>query len=516
MSLLHKVIGIPLLIFFYLFADLQLSYAHGFGDRYDLPVPLNWYLFGAGTVVTLSFLFVSVFVRIASEKRRFYSLSLGGSLPFQRMIFKGFVPLVKSISVLLFLFLILGGFVGSQEPNQNIGPTLVWIIIWVGLIIFNSLVFNLWIFLNPWKNIYRLFYVLFTRSRSAVIQPGKYNYPKSLRKWPALIFLLMFLWFEIVFPNSGSPMYISVLAINYSILTFLGMYLFGPIKWLQNGEFFSITFRLLSKCSLIVIALSSGEECGNCVQCTLDQENCFDCEYCFDKSNFSIRRFRFRKFASGLYDAKPDHLSETLFVLMLLSSVTFDGFSETPTWANIVSLGILFIGDLVNYPVELISTVGLLSSFLIFIAVYFFSCFLVSKAVSTKYGTDDISKILVYSLIPIAVGYHIAHYFSFLLIQGQSMIYLISDPLGLGWDLFQTSSYKINIGIVNAKIAWFVGIFAIVIGHVTSVYASHYASLIKFSEYLLVVQAQRVMLIMMVAYTIAGLWILAQPIIEIS
>ncbi len=294
------------------------------------------------------------------------------------------------------------------------------------------------------------------------------------------------------------------------------MYLFGPVNWLTNGELFSVTFRLLSKCSPVVVSLSSGEQCKYCSQCRYDQENCFDCEYCFDQSSTSNKRFGFRRFASGLYESKATHLSEIFFVLMLLSSVTFDGFSETPTWANIVSLGISFIGDLVTYPVQLISTAGLLFSFLIFIMIYFFSCFVVSKAISNKYGIEDISKILVYSLIPIAVGYHIAHYFSFLLIQGQSMVYLISDPMGLGWDLFQTSDYKLYIGIVNSKAAWFVGIFAIVAGHITAVYASHYASLIKFSEFQLVIQAQRVMLIMMVGYTIAGLWVLAQPIIKVS
>ena len=516
MILSPRIIIVPTWIIFYLFADLRLSYAHGFGDRYDLPVPLNWYLFGAGTVVALSFLFVSVFVRITSERRQFYSLSIGSSLPFQLIIFKGFIPLAKSISVVLFLFLILGGFVGSQEPSQNIGPTLVWIILWVGLIYFNALVFNLWIVLNPWKNIYRLFYVLFTGSRSKLFYSGKYNYPNSLKKWPALVLLFTFSWLEIVFPNSGSPVYISVLAINYSILTFLGMYLFGPINWLSNGEFFSVTFRLLSKCAPVVVSVSSVEGCRDCSRCLDDQENCFDCEYCFDQSNTLSKRFKLRKFASGLYDSRAVHLSEIFFVLMLLSSVTFDGFSETPTWANIVSLGISFTGDLVNYPVMLVSTVGLVSNFLIFVVAYFLACFVASKAIASKYSTESISKILLYSLIPIAVGYHIAHYFSFLLIQGQSMIYLISDPMGLGWDLFQTSTYKVYVGIVNAKVAWFVGIFAILAGHITAVYASHYASLIKFSEYSLVIRAQRVMLIMMVAYTIAGLWILAQPIIEIS
>ncbi len=513
--LFHRTSLLSTLIIGFLVLDLQVLGAHGFGERYDLPVPLNWYLFGAGSVVAISFLLVSVFFRIVGSHDRVYNLSIGSSFQFQVLVFRLFVPLVKFVSSALLLFMLFGGFVGSVEPNQNIGPTLVWIIVWVGLIYCNALLFNVWAFLNPWKNMYILFSNIFSRSKTEAVYAGKINYPDRLGKWPALIFLVVFSWFEIVSPNSGSPFYISLVTIMYSVITFLGMYLFGPFTWLANGELFSVTFQLVSKCSPVVFSVSSRRFCHNCIECIDEKESCYGCEYCFDRAPISEKRFKLRRFASGLYSAKFISNSEIYFVLILLSLVTFDGVSETPFWANIVSLVISLLGGVLDDPVQLIFTFGLFGSFLMFITVYFFSCWVMSRAIIKRYTTSEISRILVYSLIPIAVGYHIAHYFSFLLIQGQAIIYLVSDPMGLGWNLFQTSGYQPYLGIVNAKIAWILGIVAIVVGHVTAVYASHYSALLKFSQYTDVIRSQRVMLIVMVMYTIVGLWILAQPIVEI-
>ena len=516
MFLLFRGSLLSTLVVALLFWDVKVLSAHGFGDRYDLPVPLNWYLFGAASVVALSFLFVSVFFRIVGNHDRLFNLSIGDSPKFRFTVFKLFVPLVKIISAVLLLFMLIGGFVGSIEPDRNIGPTLVWIVVWVGLIYFNALLFNVWAFLNPWKNIYMLFLNIFSRSKSEAAYSGRVSYPQRFGQLPALMFLLFFSWFEIVSPNSGSPVYISVITIMYSAMTFVGMYLFGPFTWLANGEFFSVTFRLVSRCSPIVVSVSSQRICSNCIECIGEEETCYGCEYCFDRALISEKRFRLRRFASGLYSSKSISNSETLFVLMLLSLVTFDGFSETPAWANIVSLMISFFGGMVEDPVQLIFTFGLFCSFFIFITVYFLSCWFMARVILKRYPVSEMSRILVYSLIPIAVGYHIAHYFSFLMIQGQAMIYLISDPMGLGWDLFQSSSYQLYLGVVNAKLAWIVGIFAIVVGHVTAVYASHYSALLKFTQYTDVIRSQRVMLIVMVLYTIVGLWILAQPIVEIS
>ena len=129
--LFHRTSLLSTLIIGFLVLDLQVLGAHGFGERYDLPVPLNWYLFGAGSVVAISFLLVSVFFRIVGSHDRVYNLSIGSSFQFQVLVFRLFVPLVKFVSSALLLFMLFGGFEVSVEPNQNIGPTLVWIIVWV-------------------------------------------------------------------------------------------------------------------------------------------------------------------------------------------------------------------------------------------------------------------------------------------------------------------------------------------------------------------------------------------------
>ena len=66
-----------------------------------------------------------------------------------------------------------------------------------------------------------------------------------------------------------------------------------------------------------------------------------------------------------------------------------------------------------------------------------------------------------------------AHYLVFLLIQGQYIIPLISDPFGYGWNLFGTAGYRVDIAIVGARFAWYAAVTAIVVGHIAAVYLAH-------------------------------------------
>jgi hypothetical protein len=77
------------------------------------------------------------------------------------------------------------------------------------------------------------------------------------------------------------------------------------------------------------------------------------------------------------------------------------------------------------------------------------------------------------TLVPIAIAYHIAHYFVYLLIQGQYIVPLMSDPFGYGWDLFGTAGYRVDIAIVGARFAWYTAVVAIVCGHVVAVWLAH-------------------------------------------
>ena len=164
---------------------------------------------------------------------------------------------------------------------------------------------------------------------------------------------------------------------------------------------------------------------------------------------------------------------------------------------------------------SIIGTVGLIIFPTIFGLIYFIFARFVLIASGSRYPLGTISSVFIYSLIPIAIAYHLAHFFSFLLIQGQLIIPLASDPFGWGWDLFNSVDYRINIGIVTARLAWFISIAAIVIAHIISVYLAHVIALRTFRTRTSSLISQIPMLVLMVGYTMVSLWILAQPIVEI-
>jgi len=128
--------------------------------------------------------------------------------------------------------------------------------------------------------------------------------------------------------------------------------------------------------------------------------------------------------------------------------------------------------------------------------------------------TLDVIGYFVLSLVPIAIAYHLAHYLTYLLIAGQQIIPLTSDPFNLGWNLFGTSDYVTNIGIINAKVIWYFAISAIIIGHVFAIYIAHIMALEIFSNKKMALSSQYPMMAMMIGYTMISLWVLSQPIIE--
>ena len=123
------------------------------------------------------------------------------------------------------------------------------------------------------------------------------------------------------------------------------------------------------------------------------------------------------------------------------------------------------------------------------------------------------ARTFAYSLIPIALAYNIAHFITFLLIQGQLIIPLASDPFGYGWNLLGTEGYQINIGVINARILWYLSVGLIVVGHIMAVYLAHLISLRTFQDRATAISSQYPMLMLMVIYTVVSLWTIAQPIV---
>ena len=459
--------------------------AHGFGQRYELPLPLSFYLIGTAAVVAFSFVVIGLFVQrpprpAASVRVDLLAHPLGWlpahlALPF------------KLSALILFLAVLYAGFFGNQDPYRNIAPTLIWIVGWVGLAYVSALVGDVWAVINPWRTMFDAADWLWRRNTGHRLSHS-WTYPPALGAWPAVVLLLAFSWIELVYPNPAAPSRIAGFAAAYSVLTWSGMLVFGRDSWLQHGEVFSVVFGTFARLAPTDVRVA-------------------------DPVSGHRAEWTFRSFGAGLVGetASP---SMTAFVLLLLSTVLYDGLLATPEWGGFESVLIApFVGF--GEPAAIaVRSFCLVAFWLLFLGAYRVVSALMSSATSGIRSPRVIAQSFAFTLIPIAMGYHVAHYFMFLLIQGQYIVPLVSDPFGYGWNLFGTLGYRPDIAIVGARFAWYLAVSAVVLGHIVAVYLAHVCAMQVFDARTAVLRSQVPLTALMVVYTFVSLSILAEPIVQ--
>jgi hypothetical protein len=455
--------------------------AHGFGERYELPVPLSLYLFGAAAVVALSFVVFGLFVRPTPAASPAKRLDLLATPPGRALAHPALIFVLRAMGVGLLALVVLAGLIGASNPYRNIAPTLVWIVWWVGFAYVQAFLGDLWRLVNPWRSVYDAADWLYRRSG-----PGKelslgLLYPPWLGAWPACLLLLAFAWIELISPNAAEPAYIARLAIAYSVLTWAGMLLFGRDAWLQHGEVFSLLLGTLAR---------------------------------FAPTEARDGRLLLRPFGAGLIEAPRLSMSMTAFVLLLLATVLYDGLIGTGEWGLLEEALRPLLPVAGDAASTAIRTAGLILIWLIFLAAYLGISAAMSRLGGGRPGPIELAQDFALTLVPIAIGYHLAHYLQFLLIQGQYIIPLASDPFGYGWNLLGTAGYRIDIGLVGARFAWYAAVGAIVIGHVTAVYLAHVKAIGLYGAPGPALRSQVPLTALMVVYTFFGLSIAAQPIVE--
>jgi hypothetical protein len=476
--------------------------AHGFGPTYDIPIPLWLYLYGAAAAVVLAFVPLALFSRkTPDDAYRYPRFDLFGVLWMRKLLTSRLlVGGLRLLSVFLFFVVIVAGLVGLQS-GFNIAPTFVWITWWVGFSFYTALFGNLWPLVSPWS-------VLFDWAEGLARRLGfrdklelGESYPGALGIWPAVGFYLVFVWFENVFSGSYVPRYIALFALGYSLITFYAMSFFGKETWLRRGEAFSVFFGLLGRFAPTEVRVKNPDVCRGCDGC--EPGRCVNCYECFRRAAPEERELNLRPPAVGL--GLPERVlpGGAAFVILVLAGVTFDGLLETPLWLEIVRLT----------PVT--QTLGVILLPLLFFGIYLGFVEL-SRVLGGggEMGFRQFAAAYAFSLVPIAIAYQMAHYYTYLLIQGQMIVSLISDPLGWGWNLFGTAGFEPRYGIVGAAFVWYSQVALIVVGHVIAVYLAHSISLRLLRDPGRAFRSQLPMLVLMVLYTITSLWILAQPIVK--
>ena len=491
-------------------------YAHGFGERTELPAPLGLFLIGAGATVALSFAVIGLFVKGGAGTGHHWRYDLLQHGWFRIAVTTPLLSLpVKALSIFLLAMVIVSGFIGMQTPSSNFAPTFVWIIWWVGMAYVVTLIGNVWAVINPWKILFGWMEYLHRKATGQHLSPRK-SYPSSWGVWPAFALFLAFAWLQDAFPESPVPNRVAIVVTLYSILTLGGMAVFGKHQWLRHAEAFTVAFGLLARFSPTEVRVKEPVLCGSCDADCMDPEGeCVDCYECFEKAQ--DKEVNLRPWAIGLARNQGVTNDVLAVVVLLLATVTFDGFSATPGWVEFQTFSATAFPWLAanqTYNSLIVAdTLGVLLFPVAFFLVYLAFTYFVSGAIDKSRGALELARAFALSLIPIALAYNIAHFVNLLLIQGQLIIPLASDPFGYGWDLFGTSGYELNLNIINAAILWYLSIAVIVAGHILAVYLSHLAASRVFDDHDVATQSQYPMLTLMVMYTVVSLWIIAQPIV---
>ena len=330
------------------------AYAHGFGERYDLPLPLTYFVFAGAAAVVLSFVVVGLFVRGQHDGSGYPRLNLFGSPALQLILTGPVTWLLRAASLFLFFLVIATGLFGSERPVNNLTPTFVWIIWWVGMGFVVSLLGNLWAVVNPWKVLFGLAESIFHRFNPEWELTLGMDYAERVGVWPSVALFFAFVWVENALPEAASPTLLAWLIIAYSVVTLGGMYLFGKHQWLRHGEVFTVIYGFLSRFSITEVRANDAEVCGECggPSCgpsinsgrpldgdrvsgeSTDGGGCVDCYECFEYAG--DRELNLRPPAIGLHSQGAMPVGLTALVLLVLSTVTFDGFSDTPEWAAVL------------------------------------------------------------------------------------------------------------------------------------------------------------------------------------
>ncbi|MGE3832245.1 MAG: hypothetical protein AB7F76_14710 [Parvibaculaceae bacterium] len=440
------------------------AWAHSSDRGHVLLLPTGYYAVGGAIAVALSFIILAFVpaARLAALARDAIAI-----VPMPR---HG-RALISLLSFALLLVLVVAGLIGSRDPLSNPLPLVIWTLLWVGVTLTQSVAGDFWRGLNPWYGLYRLL------RRDAA---GPMTLPHRIGCWPAILFLFGFIWFELVYPAPEDPFSLALAVASYWLVTFVLMLLFGYESWTRSGEFLSIFFSMIARLSP------------------------------FDGRSPMLRLGRP---GAKLVTAEPLPLSGTLFILLALASVSFDGLSKTFFWLGLNGINPLeFPG---RSAIIGIGTAGLLLTFMLLSAIYFAAIFIGERLSGAPRPLAEAAGLLVWSLIPIALAYHFSHYLVVFLVNLQYALVAASDPFALGWDLFGTAHLPIRAGIVagaeSAWIIWNAQAAAIILGHVLAVLIAHLLSVRLHGEERHATIAQSPLAILMVGYTVFGLWLLSTP-----
>ncbi|MEU8273572.1 hypothetical protein ACFYOK_00330 [Microbispora bryophytorum] len=432
--------------------------AHGIGGRQDLPIPFSAALTGAALVLLVSFVALGA---LWKEPR------LGDGLPHARSLPAAVRTAVtapawrwvwRATGLAVAAYFCIGLIFG---PDRADNPTAgaFYVLFWVGLVPLSLLFGPVWRGLNPLRTLHLLACKGLGRDPELGLRP----LPARIGYWPACAGLFAFVWLELVAPERATLPVIGAWLAAYAVLTLAGAVIFGS-RWFDHADPFEVYNGVVGR-----LAPVHRRRDG-----VVAWRNSLD-------SMAGLRP------AAGL----------TTLVVVLLGSTMYDSMSNAPVWVRFVQEAPL--------PPPVTGTAGLLAVIALVLAAYRAATALAGRWGAAEPGTT--AGEIAHSIVPIAVGYVVAHYYTLFLLEGQRTIALLSDPLDTGADWLGTAGWTIQaLGTTPAGVAT-LQVTVIVIGHVLGTVLAHDRALALFPRRTAVL-GQIPLLVLMVVYTVVGLLLL--------
>ena len=425
--------------------------AHQLGDRYAAPLPLLVYVGGAALAVAMSFVFV--ILRNAPA-----SASAVAAQPHQ--VPRWLRVTLQAIGLIGWLWIVAQTFFGGIGDG-DVASLFLWVYGWVGLALINALGGPIWSWVDPFSTIHQVLAAV--AGRLGISGGESAPYPAWLGKWPAVIGLAVVVWLELVVRLGGGRS-LGLFLVGYTVITVAAMAYFGRSAWRANGETFSVWFGVLGR--LAPYALDGEPETGRVVR---------------------------RPYASGLMTAQWS-LADLTLVALGTGSIIFDGLSQTQAYFDLFVKNGLFGSTEVRDSVTAVVFLGGLVAIVVLM--------------TRRLGVAALGA----GLLPVAVGYLVAHYLAYLLVDGQRIIAALNDPLLRGANLlpFDLGFWEPSLFVPTA-VLWSVQLAAVVGGHIVGAWAGH-AQMAR-DKGGTTIAAQLPLAILMVALTSITLWSLGQAVL---
>jgi hypothetical protein len=441
--------------------------AHGIGGATDLPIPGWLFAWGATAVLILSF----VALGVLWPKPRLESLGRRGGFVLPRWL----DPVAGLLGVGLAAIVLVSALAGTADTASNLAPTFVWVAFWVAVPLACVVLGDVYTPFDPWRAIARA--AGFVARRAGVTPRAVRAYPASLGRWPAVAGLVVIGWMELVWIRRDDPRALGVVILAYGAIQLAGMARYGVSAWRRNADAFAVYCHVLAHAAPVAV---------------------------------EDRRVSLRAPLSALPSlAVVPGTAATLCVL--LGTTSFDGLSRGGLWQQAAPRVGTFLGDLGLAPSlanQITGTLGLALAIGLVVAVFRAGVAGMQRLSRGAEG-QALAGRFAHTLVPIAVAYVVAHYFSLVAVQGQALAALASDPLGDGANLFGTASLTVNYGLLSAATVWGVQVVALVAGHVGGLVLAHDRALTTFADRRRAMRSQRWMLVVMVGFTSLGLWLLS-------